>query len=62
MDILKGNPLQEKNMKLWFNTRHTAVSLPVFLVALLLVPAVCWLRPAAALARIAEMRSATQPV
>ena len=35
-------------MKLWFNTRHTAASLPVFLVALLLVLAVCWLRPAAA--------------
>ena len=35
-------------MKLWFNTRHTTASLPVFLVALLLVLAVCWLRPAAA--------------
>lgn len=35
-------------MKLWFNTRHTAASLPFFPVAFLLVLAVCWLRPAAA--------------
>ncbi|OXS28235.1 MAG: hypothetical protein BCS36_00645 [Desulfovibrio sp. MES5] len=35
-------------MKLWFTTRHTAASLPMLLVAFLLVLAVCWLRPAAA--------------
>ena len=35
-------------MKLWFNTRHTAASLPFFPVAFLLVLAVCWFRPDAA--------------
>lgn len=35
-------------MKLWFTTRHIAASLPMLLVAFLLVLAVCWLRPAAA--------------